>query len=109
MKSFSVTFETYTLESVANGGANERGYLAEKVSLREAVSELLDLGALDHIEPSDSTVERARWFTAYQGSDAPLYYNGEGDCGETRSLHVPESATAASRRRLARVLGCRMA
>ena len=101
MRGFSVSFERYTVESVENGDAEERGMLAEGLSFREAVAELRDLDAWDVIEGD------GRYFTAYQGSDAALYYDSEDDAGETRTLHVPASVTSASRRRIARVLGAK--
>ena len=98
MRGFSISFERYTEESVENGDAEERGMLAEDLSFREAVAELLDLDAWDVIEGD------GRHFTAYQGSDAPLYYTDEDDAGEARTLHVPDAVTASSRVRIARVL-----
>lgn len=98
MKGFSVSFETYTRESVENGDAEERGMLVENVTLREAVAELRDLDALDVIEGD------GEWFRATQGSDRYLYLEGDEDEGESRTLHVPRNVTPASRKRIGRAL-----
>ncbi len=98
---FSVSFETYTNESVENGDADERGYLLERVRFREAVSVFRDLDAFDYVEGNGD----GRWFTAYQGIDAPLYFDSKDTVGETRSLYVPDWVTLSSRKWIARVLG----
>ena len=110
MKGFAVTFERYTTESVENGDAEERGYLLQNATLRDALAEFESLDALDSIEADVHPVSRAhppRWFTATQGSDRYLYLD-EGDEGESRSLHIPDSVTVASRLRIARLLGVRV-
>jgi len=96
---FAVTYEIVTEESAQHGDAAARGYLLEDCTLREAVD---TLGA-GHIEADSYPVTLAtapRWFTCYHGID---YRTGND---ESRALHVPDSVTAASRLRLARLLRC---
>jgi len=97
---FSVTYNIVSNE----GDFNESGFVAEDVGLRDAIGELFDTrtahcGGVESIEPSDSDVGSARWFTVNNSTE---YLTGE--C-ESRSLHLPESITRASRLRLARLIG----
>lgn len=108
IKGFSVSFETYTRESVADGDAATRGWVVQGVRLRKAVDELMALDALDTIEADCYPINREhapRWFTATQGSDRYLYAESDDDEGESRSLHIPDGVTPASRIRIARLLG----
>jgi hypothetical protein len=105
---FAVTFETYTTDSVSEGDADARGYLIEAGTLRECVEELNALDALDVIEPDCWPISHThppRSFRATQGSDRYLYAESEDDEGESRTLHLPDSITPASRLRVARLLG----
>ena len=100
---FSVTYEILTEESIEHGEAEESGFVAENISLREAI-DLVQKTESNHcsqsgIEPSDSRVDCARWFTVYNSAD---YINGNI---ENRSLHIPDHVTPASRKRIARLLG----
>ena len=99
MTRFSVTFETITPESAEDGEAEDRGFVVEAVSLREAVEALEGLGC--HVEADCYPVTAPRWFTAY--STREDYGTGET---ENRSLHLPESITESTRIRIARLLGC---
>jgi hypothetical protein len=97
---FSVTYNIVSNE----GDFNESGFVAEDVGLRDAIGELFDThtthcGGVESIEPSDSDVGSARWFTVNNSTE---YLTGE--C-ESRSLHLPKSITRASRLRLARLIG----
>ena len=97
---FSVSYSLVSNE----GDLNESGFVAENVRLRDAIGELFDTctthcGWVELIEPSDSDVGSARWFTVNNSMD---YLTGE--C-ESRSLHLPKSISRASRLRLARILG----
>lgn len=96
---FSVTYETVTDESAEHGDAAARGYVLESCTLREAIDEL----GCGHVEADcyPVTLHTApRWFTCYHGID---YRTGND---ESRALHVPDTITAASRLRLARLLRC---
>lgn len=93
---FSVTYEIVTQESAEYGDAAERGFHAENVSFRQAMSDIPQ----GHIEANCYPIDGGvRWFTSY----------GETDCyGETESisLHLPDNITPSSRLRIARYLEC---
>ena len=95
MFKFNVTYEMVTDESAEHGEAADMGFLAESVSLREAIDSL-DYGAGD-LEANESPVTDPRWITAYDNWEQ----------GETvnRSLHFPDNMTAASKLRVCRLLG----
>ena len=104
---FSVTYEIVTQESSEEGEAEESGFVIENATLREAVSELFDTrtsgcSGVESVEPSDSVVSYARWITVYNGME---YETG---AHESRSLHIPDHVTAASRRRIARLCGIKV-
>lgn len=104
MAKFSVTYEIVTPESAEIGDADERGFIDENVSFREAIelvqlTRTCDIGGIVCIEADSSNIESARWFTVYNGAE---YETG---AHESRSLHIPDHVTSASRRRIARVLG----
>jgi len=96
MAKFDVTYEIVTHESAAEGEAEERGFVAEGVSLREAYK-LVGCYAL---EADCWPVHGPRWFTNFE-------YDEDFRTGarESRSLHLPNHLTEASRMRIARLLG----
>jgi hypothetical protein len=102
MPKFSVTYERYLPhpddEEVCE--ADERGFVLEDVSLREAVK------AVGYVclEADEWPVHAPRWFTNHEYGNGTREYFEQG-ISETRSLHVPDGVTAASRRRIARLLG----
>lgn len=103
---FSVTYEIVTPESAEDGEAAERGYIAENVSLRDAVKDFhatrtCHVDSREAIEADCSPMHRPRWVTVTNGIE---FLTGEQ---ESRSIHFPERITAASARRLARLLGVR--
>lgn len=93
-----VTYEIVTPESSEHGDAEDRGFIDEGCSFRDAV--MLVSGRAT--EPSDYTVKYARCFTHHN-------YNNDFMTGaeESRSIHIPDSVSAASRNRIAKLLGCR--
>jgi hypothetical protein len=98
-----VTYEIVTPDSAAQGDAAERGYISQAVPLREAIADLFStrtshMSGIECIEPNDSRRESARWITVYNGAE---YITG---ARESRSLHIPETVTAASRARLCRLV-----
>lgn len=100
---FSVTYEIVTPESAEYGDAEERGFICQGESLRDAIDCLFETrtsqcAGLSCIEPSDSCHESARWITAYNGIE---YETG---AHENRSLHFPANITASSRKRLIALL-----
>ena len=92
---FSVTYEIVTPESAEHGDTAEDGFIAENISLRDAIDEV---GGV-----CDEHNGNCEWFTRYDyGTD---YRTG---ARESRSLHVPDSVTNATRTRIGRLLGVRM-
>jgi hypothetical protein len=105
MTHFTVTYEIVTEDSAENGEAVACGALADKLSLRDALSYVNATDSChcsqSSVEASDSRVCEARWFTVYNSAN---YLSGNY---ENRSLHVPAAVTASSRLRIARILGVR--
>ena len=98
---FNVTFERITDESAEIGDAEERGFLAEGVTLRDALNEAqrgLDSRYIEVTEP-DSHIAAARWITFY-GSR----HTRRGDFVNV-SIHPRGRVTGSSMRRLAALLG----
>jgi hypothetical protein len=100
---WSVTFEIVTPESAEQGDAESRGYIAQDVTLRDAIDSLFEtrtsrVSGVECIEPNDSQHSAARWITVYNGMEF------ETGAHESRSLHFPNCITAASRVRLVRLL-----
>lgn len=94
-----VTYEIVTPESAEHGDAAERGFVSEgESSLRYA----LELAAGPYARPPALAADSwpitgaIRWLDFDHGEDSS---NG---ARLTRSLHIPEHITAASRLRLAR-------
>ncbi len=104
MLGFNVTYEIVTKESAEQGDAEERGFICESVSLREAIDALnttrtAHCDGVQAIETDEYPVRAPRWITITNGME---FYTGA--C-ESRSLHIPETATDATRRRIARLCG----
>jgi hypothetical protein len=100
---FNVSFEIVTDESAEHGDAESRGFISEGVALREALDDLFatngNYSSVEAIEANEHPVDCPRWLTVYNGRDE----YGEA---ESRSIHFPETMTAASRIRVARLIGC---
>jgi len=104
MRKFNVTFEIVTPESAEYGEAESRGFIGRDMALRDAVAAFHEtrtsqVDGVTAIEPNDSRIDSARWTTIINGME---YLTGA--C-ESRSIHLPESLTGATRRRLCRLLG----
>lgn len=96
---FAVTFDRVTDESAARGDTAEAGFISRGSTLREAVEAFRDVRrANGYVEANEYPVADPRWLTAFGEHVEGL--------SETRSLHFPATVTPASRRRLARLLGC---
>lgn len=100
---FSVTFETFTPESVENGEADDRGFIVEPgSSLRDCIPSICygfsDPRMCAKPEPDCwPDVPRALTWGQY-------YSTSEGDStDESRTLHFPKNITSASARRVARL------
>lgn len=101
---FSVTYEIVTPESAEHGDVDERGFVEENATLRDAIQAVNEtrtnrVDGVDCIETDSSPCIRPRWITIANG--------GEFETGahESRSLHVPDTVTTASARRIARIMG----
>jgi hypothetical protein len=96
MAKFDVTYEIWTPEDCEIGDTDDRGFVVESVSLREAMSEMEY-----HADAADCwPVQAPRWFTHSNYDE-----NFETGARESRSLHLPNHLTEASRMRIARLLG----
>lgn len=101
---FDVTYEIVSEESSQHGEAEEHGYIAEAVSLRDALRYVREtrtnhVGGVECVECDSSPAYSPRWVTVTNSME---YLTG--DC-ESRSLHMPETLTDATRRRIARLCG----
>ena len=99
MAKFNVTYEIVTPESAEQGDAEERGFIARDISLREAIELALEtrtaeVGGIESIEPSEHPGDNFRWITITNGTE---YRTG---AQESRSLHIPDHVTPSSRARL---------
>ena len=107
MARFSVTFEIVTQESAEQGDAEERGFICEGASLREALADVNatrtnEVDGVECIETDSSPCCKPRWVTIVNGME---YRTG---AQESRSLHIPDCVTDASARRIARLVGARI-
>ncbi len=103
MPLFNVTYEIVTPESAEDGEVEDCGFEAENVSLRDALDVVQQTrtsrcGGIEAIEANDSDPRRARWITIYNGMEF------ETGARESRSLHIPDTVTGASRLRIARLM-----
>lgn len=92
---FSITYEIITEESAEHGEPEETGFELEDISLREAHEFLRWTGG--YCETNCSDARQATWISFYCEPD---YMTGET---KNYALHIPKSATAASRARIARL------
>lgn len=96
---FAVSFEIFTAESSEYGEAAESGLINEGESLRYALTDLnrtrgQSLGVYDvHCDPCD----RPRFVTV---NNSQCIRTGES---ESRTLHIPESVSRSSARRIAQL------
>jgi len=102
MNKFSVTYEIVTPESAEYGDAEDRGWVVEDATLRDALEACNGCGC--YCEPDSSFRERPRWLTFYKVNEGTREYYETG-AEESRSLHIPDTVTVASARRIARLAG----
>lgn len=110
---FSVTFERYLPHDPEEDVCepDERGFVVEGVSFRDALQQFSGCGFADYATADDADewpIQAPRWFTLHKWNDGTHEYFCEG-ITEDRSLHLPDSITPASRRRIARLLGLTVA
>lgn len=107
---FSVTFEIVTPESAEAGDVAERGEIDTSLSLRDALQALNEtrtchVDGVHAIEPNAyplADTVRVHWVTIINGME---YLTG---AQESRALHIPDSVTRASSRRIARLCGVKV-
>jgi len=100
--SFLVTYDFVTGESAEDGDIAESGYILESCSLADAVTAVksTDSTTIDgYTVHANESNGRIQWVVVHNGMD---WITGES---ETRYLHIPATVTAASSRRIARLLG----
>ena len=103
LSNWNVTFSTVTPESAEDGDYAETGFEFEGTSFRSAIACFGDVAESADSWPVDGSV---RWF------DSPIIQDrAHFEQGHDRhlSLHIPAQITPSSRRRLARLLGLRVA
>ena len=100
-----VTYDIVTDESASRGDTAEDGFISECCTLREAF-ELVQatrtsrVSGVECVEADECPVYCPSWVTVYNGME---YETGDY---ERRAIHFPDRITAASRVRVARLLGC---
>lgn len=103
---FTVTYDIVTPESAENGNTEENGFIAERVPLREAIDLVTGtrtryVDGAECVECDEYPVRAPRSVVIVNGME---FLTG---AQESRSLHMPENITPASRLRIARLLGVR--
>ena len=104
MRGFTVTFEHYGHDAAIRGEADEAGFICQDTSLRNALRDLgesdsASAGNVECVEANESPMQAPRWVRLLRTAD---FRTGRY---ESRSLHIPEHVTPASRRRIARLCG----
>jgi len=105
MQLFDVTFDIVTEESSEDGMVSEAGFIVEDERLRDAIRAVsaTESNTTDgHNVDANETNGRIDWVTVSHGMD---WITGQY---ETRYLHIPETVTPASSRRIARLVGARV-
>lgn len=106
-KRFAVTFERWTEEAIERGATDDRGFVIQDVSLGDAIRLGLEYSRPEFAgfcEPSDSRLEHMRWLSFTEWNSGTRDQLHTGIC-EERALHIPDHVTAASRIRIAKLLG----
>lgn len=99
---FNVTYDIVTPESAEDGDTAESGFIAESVTLRDAIQDLhrTRTSRVDGVTgvECDSSHGGPRCVTITNGTEF------ETGAVESRAIHIPRTVTAASARRIARLL-----
>jgi hypothetical protein len=108
-KGFSVTFERYFPHDEGEDvcEADERGFVIEDVSLRDAMRLGLEYARPEwsgHCEPDSFPARGVRWLTFDQWNDC-THENLTTGISESRSLHFPDNLTESTRARICRLFG----
>ena len=100
---FSITYETVTHESAEYGEAEDSGFEYESLSLREA---------FDVMRWHGNALQADRYPISLQYPPRWLSWEGEQDFSTGaytyRSLHLPDSLTASTKLRIARLFGLKI-
>lgn len=101
---FAVTYDIVTPESAEQGDADERGFIIEDTGLRDAIETVKDtrtskVDGVSSTECDSSPCVRPRWVTITNGMEF------ETGAVESRAIHIPDTVTTASARRIARLVG----
>ncbi len=107
IRGFSVTFEQYFSHDDGQEvcDADDRGFVVENVSLREAMRSGLEYARPEwcgYCEPDSYPPRGVRWLT-FQNWNEGTRDQIERGISETRSLHLPETLTESSRMRICRL------
>lgn len=107
MATFSVTYEKWDDDALEAGDTDDRGYIAKDLPLREAVETVCETDSSQceqtGIEANECPIRAPRWITVTNSAD---WIEG---IAEIRSLHIPDHVTGATRRRIARLFGLKVA
>jgi hypothetical protein len=102
---FDVSYDIVTPESAEHGDVDERGFISQGETLREAIKLVhrTRTNKVDgcNVEADTTRGNRYRWVTVSNGAEF------ETGAHETRYLHIPLHVTHASARRIARLAGVR--
>ena len=101
---FSVTYEIWAPDDVEACEPGEHGLIGQDLRLRDAIDDLLTtrtsrVGGIACIEADEWPVAAPRWITVTNGMEF------ETGCHEQRSLHLPDTLSPSTKRRIARLAG----
>ena len=105
MKHFAVTFERWDEEALEAGDTDERGFVIQDATLREAIELGLEYTRPSWsgpCEPDTSDPGHIRSLSFYDWNEGTRERYTTGII-EERALHIPDHITPASRRRIARL------
>jgi hypothetical protein len=99
MKGFNITYDIVIEGSAEceNGEPSECGFISQDARLRDAVTDLYDLDGPGNVQSAEQCDHTIRVFFE-PDLRTPTRH-------ETRTIHIPLTASAASCERLARLLG----
>jgi len=98
---FDVTYQVVTPESASYGEAEDSGFEAKNISLREAIGYMCCEGGIEADSSHIDALCPPRWFTAYKADE-----DYSTDEETSYSLHLPDNITGSSAMRIARLIGC---
>ena len=99
MPKFNVTYEIVTEESAEHGDADERGFISQDVSLRQALEDVFKTRTSHCDGITGIEDNNGAWFTVYNGME---FLTG---AHESRSIHMPDNITGSSISRIAKLMG----